>query len=797
VRAPLSWIREFTPLDAEPAAIADALDNLGLEVEGVDAPGREILDVRVAKALAVRDHPNADKLRLVDIDYGDGTTTVVCGAPNVVTGMVMPFAPAGATLPGGFTLERRKIRGEVSDGMLCSAKELGLGDDHSGILELDPATELGTDVRDALGLHDVVFDLAITPNRPDAMSIVGVARDLAAHFGVPLTVPEPSVAESGAPTASDVSVIVEATDRCPRFIARRIEVAMGPSPDWLARRLVLAGMRPISNVVDVTNYVLLERGQPLHAFDLARLAGRGLVIRLAEAGERMTTLDDIERVLDPSDLLVCDAERVPQAIAGIMGGAAAEVRDDTTEILLEAAYFEPMGISKSSKRLGLRSESSARFERGIDPNGVLTGSTRAAELLAEVAAGKAAPEPIDHYPAPVERARIDVRTRRVEAILGVELGAARVKESLQPLGIDVDGDGDDFVAIAPTWRPDLAREIDVVEEVARRVGFNQIPRTLPHTTAAAVRGLTTRQRERRLLADVLVGAGVSEAMTVPLIAATDLERFGLSVEGTVEATNALRAEEPILRPAILPGLLKSAAYNAGHGFADLRLFELGHVFAAPPAGDVLPNERDHLAALLTGHAGGTPVAPARAVDVYDAVDLLRALAEALELADLQLVAGPAAGFDPVAGAAIRVDGTTIGHVGALAPGVAAAFGAAEPAVAFELDIDDLFAGRRRDRAFRAPSRYPVSSIDLAFVLPESVAAAEVERTLREAVGELLESVTVFDEFRSDALGPGRRSLAFALRLRAPDRTLTDTETGELRQQAIDAVVRTHDAELRS
>ncbi len=385
MRAPLSWIREFTPLEADPVAIADALDNLGFEVEALEAPGREVVGVMTAKILEVTKHPDADKLNLVEVDTGSGTTTVVCGAPNVAAGMVVPYAPSGSTLPGGFTLTRRKIRGVISDGMLCSPKELGLGEDHGGILALDADAELGADVRDVLDLHDAVFDLKITPNRPDAMSMVGVARELAAHFGLPLTVPSPLIDEGGAPTASSVTVRIEAPDRCPRFTARRIAVTMGESPAWLARRLTLAGMRPISNVVDVTNYVLLERGQPLHAFDLDRLRGPGLVVRLAGDGERMTTLDGVERVLTSEDLLVCDAERRPQAIAGIMGGSEAEVHDATTEILLEAAYFQPLGISRSSKRLGLRSESSARFERGVDPNGVMTGSDRAAELLRLVA----------------------------------------------------------------------------------------------------------------------------------------------------------------------------------------------------------------------------------------------------------------------------------------------------------------------------------------------------------------------------------------------------------------------------
>lgn len=799
MRAPLSWIREFTPLDAEPDAIADALDNLGLEVEAVDAPGREVLGVKVAKALDVRAHPDADKVRLVDVDFGDGTTTVVCGAPNVVPGMVVPYAPVGATLPGGFTLTPRKIRGVVSDGMLLSPRELGLGDDHAGLLALDPDAELGADVRDVLEMHDVVFELAITPNRPDAMSVIGVARELAAHFGLPLSVPPSSVDESGAPTAKDVSVAVEAGDRCPRFTARRVDVTMGESPAWLARRLVLAGMRPISNVVDVTNYVLLERGQPLHAFDLERLRGRGVVVRLAGDGERMTTLDGVERALTAEDLLVCDAERRPQAIAGIMGGSEAEVHEGTREILLEAAYFQAMGISRSSKRLGLRSESSARFERGIDPNGVLTGSTRAAELLREVASAHVAPEPIDEYPVPVTPARITVRVPRVEALLGVELGGERVKESLRPLSIEIEepgaGGGSEFVAIPPTFRPDLVREIDIVEEVARRVGFNHIPRTLPHTTGVRG-GLTSRQRDRRVLEDVLVGFGASEAMTVPLIAVRDLERFELPTDGTVEATNALRAEEPILRPRILPGLLKAAASNAGHGLSDLALFELGHVFAAPVRGSLLPDERDHIAVLLTGLVARGPVEPDRPVDEYDAVDALREIAEALELADLRLSGDRAPGFDAARTAAVIVEGETIGHVGAIASSVLDGFGVTGPAVAFEVDVDGLLGAARRDRAFEPLSRFPASSIDLAFVVPEAVWASEIETTIRAATGELLESVRCFDEFRADALGPDRRSLAFALRLRAPDRTMTDAEIATARRAAIDAVVAAHGAELR-
>ena len=794
MRAPLSWIREFASIEAAPRDVAETLDQLGIEVETVDEPGREIRGVIAARIIDVVPHPGADKLRLADVDYGDGQTRVVCGAPNIEAGMVVPFGPAGATLPGGFTLERRKIRGVVSDGMLCSPKELELSDDHEGILVLDPATAVGVDVREVLGLDDVIFEVAITPNRPDAMSIVGIARELAAHFRVPLTVPEPPSRTGGA-TEAAITVGVDDTARCPRYLARVSTVAMGASPHWMVRRLTLAGMRPISNVVDVTNYVLLERGQPLHAFDLDCLAGPGIVVRLAVDAERITTLDGIERTLTPDDLLICDANGVPQAIAGIMGGSTAEVSEATRSILLESAYFQPIGISRSSKRLGLRSESSARFERGTDPNGVGAAANRAMELLEQVVNADVLDGAVDVYPSVVEPEQITVRTERVNALLGTALDDAAVVSALEPLGIEITATNGALSATVPTRRPDLEREIDLVEEVARRVGLNEIPRTLPSTTGQTG-GLTVRQRERRLVADTLVGMGCAEAVTVPLLAPAELERFSLALDDAVEVANPLRAEESILRPMILPGLIAAVARNAGHGIDDVMLFELGKVFRVPIGDDTLPDEREHVAATLAGQVRRAPIEPDCAVDVYDAIDLVRAVGDALELSELTLVPASAAGLHPARTAAVLVDGVEAGHVGELAPGVLAAIELTRPVVALELDLGILFDGRRRDRAFRSPSKFPASTIDLAFVVADDVPAASIAATLRDAGGALLESVRCFDVFRSDGLGAGRVSLAFALRFRAGDRTLTDEEVGGLRQTCIDAVVSTHGAELR-
>ncbi|MFN8026276.1 MAG: phenylalanine--tRNA ligase subunit beta [Acidimicrobiia bacterium] len=600
------------------------------------------------------------------------------------------------------------------------------------------------------------------------MCVTGVARELAAHFSLPLDIPEPNAATS-ASVASDITVVIDDDVRCPRYLGRVARVAMGPSPAWMAQRLVKAGMRPISNVVDVTNYVLLERNQPLHAFDLAKLGGRGIVVRTAAAGEKITTLDGVERELTGDDLLICDAERVPQAVAGIMGGATAEVSDTTTEILLESAYFERMGIALTSKRLKLRSESSARFERGIDPDAIARNAERAMELLVEVAGAQVAADAVDVYPRPVERERIRLRASRVNAVLGTALDAEDVWDSLAPLGIELDSDpdatdGDTVVAIVPTFRPDLDREIDLVEEVARRIGFDRIGRTLPDTHGQ-VGALTLRQRERRLVADALVGAGFSEAITLSLVSPADLERAGAPLDRLVRATNPLRSEESVLRTAVLPGLLRALAGNRNQGLPDVALFEMGRVFLSPVGDDrdgPLPDEPEQVAFAWSGHVRRRPVEDDRPVDVYDAVDAVRAVLGALGVADVSFepVANP--GFRAGRAATVTVSGVAAGTVGEISPTVLDALHLEAPVVGAELVLDTLLDAPRRDRTFRAPSRFPASLLDLAFVADQSVAAASIEATLRAELGDVLEAVRCFDDYRSDELAAaGKRSLAFS------------------------------------
>jgi len=769
-------------VEGEVADLAAALSGLGLVVDGVERVGEGLDDIVVARVLATRAHPGADQVQLVDVDAGDGSSLqVVCGAFNFGAGDLVPLAPVGARLPGGTEIGRRKVRGEWSNGMLCSAAELGLSDDAAGILVLPPETaEPATGLPEALGIRpDVVFDLDVTPNRPDAMCIAGVARDLAAHLGVPFRLPDPPPVGGSAAAAG---VELEALDLCPRFTATVVAgVSVGPSPAWLANRLTLAGMRPISNVVDVSNYVMLELGQPNHPYDLDRLPGRGLVVRRARTGERLVTLDDVERTLDPDDCLICDADRAPVGIGGIMGGASTTIAPDTATVLLEAAWFSPPAITRTSKRLGLRTEASARFERGVDPEGVDRSVARYCQLAAEVAAASATGETVDVRGRLPERSRVTVRTTRVNALLGTSLSPAEVRGYLEPIGFECSPTTDGHFAVTiPSWRPDSEREVDVVEEVARHHGYSSIARTLP--SIRGVGGLTGYQRDRRRVRAILAGAGLTEAWATSFLAPADLERAGLPTEA-VELENPLVAEESILRPSLLPGLLQAVVTNQSHRNPDVALFEIGHVFLPPADGAPLPEEPEHLAAALAGRDA------THATRVWDLV------AGALRLDGVTLEASSPPGMHATRSATVVAAGIPVGVVGEVAPEVLAAHGIEGRVAWLQVDLGAVLSGPRVPATYRPVSRYPSADIDLAFVVDDSVPAAAVESTLREAAADLLEDLWLFDVFRT-GLGEGRRSLAFRLRFSAVDHTLADTELAALRRRCIDAVQTAHPAELR-
>ena len=782
----LSWLSEFAPVVGDPADIGDQLSGLGLAVEDIVTVGAGLDGIVVARVLDLRPHPDADRIQLVEVDAGDGEALqVCCGAFNMSVGDLVPFATLGTTMPNGMEIGRRKMRGEWSNGMLCSPQEIGLGVDDDGILVLEGGHTVGLALTEALELQpDVLFDLEVNPNRPDAMSVAGVARDLAARQGVPFTRPDPSPAEVGGDAAGRIAVEILDPDLCGRFVVRILDgITVGPSPRWIANRLTALGMRPINNVVDVSNYVMLELGQPSHTFDLAAVAGAGLRVRRATPGETIQTLDGVDRTLSATDGVVADATDVAVSIAGVMGGSSTEISGSTSSVALEMAWWDPMSIASTARRLGLRSEASARFERGADPEVADLAMRRFAELLAESGASLA-PGVVDVRGNVPAREAIRVRTGRVNAMLGTELGRdaiAGLLESIQFVAEPAGEGGADLDVVIPSFRPDSSTEIDVVEEVARIHGYDRIERTLPRSTITG--GLTPYQADRRVVRTAMVGLGLDEVMPVPFLAPGDLERAGLDPDG-VTVTNPLVAEESVMRASLRPGILKTLAYNASHRLHGLGVFEVGHVYRRPAEAQPLPEEREHLAVALAGRDAGA------------AVEVFSALADALDVRGHRLVAGTTPGLHPTRTARIDFDGVVVGHVGEVDPGVLEAFEVGERVGWLELDLETLLGLEHGGRPYRPVSRYPSSDIDLAFEVDETTAAADVGSCLRTAAGDLLVDLALFDVFRGAPVSDGRRSLAFTLRFQAADRTLTDAEVAEARQRCIDAVQGSLPATLR-
>ena len=731
MRVPLSWLKDFAPVEADTAALVDAFNELGLVVDGVTEMGALDEGIVVARVLQTRPHPGADKVQLVDVDAGGEQLQIVCGAFNFGPGDLVPLARVGATLPGGAQIDRRQVRGQESQGMLCSAAELKLSDDHGGIFVLAVDAEPGVPLRKALAMEpDVVFELDVTPNRPDAMSVAGVARDLAAKLGVPFTLPELPPVPAG---ESRATVKVSAKTLSPRFTGLVLEgVTVGPSPAWLARRLTLAGMRPINNVVDVSNYVMLELGQPNHPYDLERLGGAGLLVRKGKAGETVTTLDDVQRRVGPDDCIICDAEGTAVGIGGVMGGASSEITPATSTVLLETAYFDRMSIARTARRLGLRTEASARFERGTDPLGIERAVARSVALLGEVAGARPSGGLVDVRGRLPKQPRPLVRTARVNDLLGTGLTADQIRGYLEPIGFACASGRGGWRVTVPSWRPDSELEIDVIEEVARLHGYSMIPRTVP--LSPTVGRLTPYQRDRRWVKAALAGLGLSEAWTTAFLSEADLARAGLPTEA-VRVTNPLDQAEPLLRTSMLPGLLMAIATNASHQHPDVRLFEVGRVFGVPRPGEVLPDEHERVALAL---AGG---------DAAESTTVCNVLCDALRLEGAELEAAEVAGLHPTRAAVIRAGGQIVGQVGEVDPGVLAAFEVDGRVGWLDFDLELLLAAPRREAVFRAVSRFPASDIDLAFVVDGAAPAAAVERCLRDAGGDLLTELRLFDVFR--------------------------------------------------
>jgi phenylalanyl-tRNA synthetase beta chain len=825
VRAPLSWIREYVDLpDGVTAdALARRLTALGLKLEALEHPGRDVTGpLVIGRVLTMEAEPqkNGKTINWCTVDVGEANGTgepqgIVCGAHNFAVGDLVVVVLPGGVLPGGFEISARKTYGHVSAGMICSAKELGLGDDHSGIIVLPPdAGEPGDDAFGYLQLRDDVIEFEINPDRAYALSLRGIAREAALAYGAPYV--DPAERDTPEPNDTGYPVRVEAPDGCPVFVARTVTGfdPTAPSPRWLARRVQLAGMRPISLAVDVTNYVMLELGNPIHGYDGDRLQGP-IVVRRAREGETLTTLDGARRTLSTEDLLITD-DSGPIGLAGVMGGESTELNDATSTVVIEAAHFTPVGIFRTQKRHKLPTEGAKRWERGVDPTLPAAAADRVAELLVRYGGGT-----VDDGVTVVGEAP-SMPTVLIDAglparITGMPIDAATTVAHLRAVGCTVDVDGDRLTVTPPPWRPDISDPHDLVEEVARVVGYEDVPSLLPD--APSGRGLTRIQRLRRRVGRVVAGAGCVEVISFPFVGPATFDALGLPagdvLRRTVRLANPLSTEEPEYTTTLVPGLLKAAARNLGRGAPGLALYEIGTVaFPTGSAAPILPVDRRptdeelrklddavpaqplYLAAVLVGEverAGwwGT----GRDAGWADAIELVRELGRELGV-DVRVEAAQRMPWHPGRCGRMFVGDAEFGHAGELHPKVSAAFGLPARSAVLEIDLDFLFAAAPEVPNAPRFSSYPVAKEDVALVVDDDVPAAVVADTLRDGAGALCESVRLFDVYTGAQVGAGRKSLAFALRFRASDRTLTEAETGAARDAAVALAVERHGAEPR-
>jgi phenylalanyl-tRNA synthetase beta chain len=792
-------------------SVAQKLTLAGLEVESIDRRGRDVRGVVVAEVLGKRPHPGAEKLSIVRVRAGGGEEEVVCGAPNVpAPGGLVAWAPPGATLPGGRTLERKEVRGVSSPGMLCSEVELGMSDAGDGILILSPAAMAGADVATYLGLVDEVLEVNVTPNRPDALSHAGIAREMAALFETRWKLPAPDEVAKGAfPAGRGVDVEIRDPEACPRYLARLVTgLRVGPSPAPMRVRLAACGVRPISNLVDVTNYVMLETGHPLHAFDLAKIAG-DIHVRRAARAERMTTLDGVDRPLQENDVVIAD-DKGAVALAGVMGGAGSEVSGATTAVLLEAATFDPRAVRRTAKRLGLHSEASHRFERGVDPNGLPHASARAAALLARLGGGSLAGEVIDRYPRAAEPRKVSLSMAGLKRLAGFDIPVAEAAKHLASVEIAAQPaeDGQSLTATVSTFRPDVTIEEDLVEEVMRLHGYDRVPARLPagsRAPATSPEALADRAR------DTLAALGLHEAATWAFVPRAWLLALGGGrkehplADGIV-VKNPISADYEVMRTSLLPGLLDAAKRNLARGVADVALFEVGPVVRRPESAGgngkdakEPPREPVYAGALWVGrHAGW--LKPGEGLDFFDAKrtagELLRALGVSTPVYRARTDGGL---LHPGAGADIFADAQAsqpVGLVGELHPRLAAALGLEARALYLEIALDAVAGAGRPVRSAPTP-RYPSAARDVSFWIDVAVTADAQRAALAAAAEPLLRGLAVLEDFRDPKYAPpGKKGMLWTLTYRADDRTLTDAEVDAAHARVVAALKSAHSIAIR-
>ncbi len=785
-----NWLREYTEIAYEPSELVHQLTMLGLEVdEAVDRRG-QFTGVVVGHVLEKKSHPDADRLAVCTVDVRDETLTIVCGAPNVEKGQKVAVARPGARLAGGIEIKPTKLRGVVSNGMICSEAELGLSGNADGIMVLDSEAEIGLDVEHALPPSDFLIDIDVTPNRPDCFGALGIAREIASLSGGKLNRPVVDLAENGRKVTDLVKVKIHDPEKCPRYAARFIDnVTVQASPAWLVNRLAEIGIRSINNVVDVTNFVMMETGQPLHAFDYDLIMGAEINVRSASKGEVFTTLDEKSHELTPNSLLICDAEK-PVAIAGVMGGLNSEVSGETCRVLLESAYFDPGSIRQTSKELGIVTESSKRFERGVDPNGTIYALDRATQLIAELAGGSVAAGVADAYPAPIEPRRVLLRPERVRLLLGVEVPIEKIKSSLTLLGFAVHG-AKVLEVTVPTFRPDVTREADLIEEVARIYGYDNIPADVS-ATVNQLNQSTAGLDFGKSISTFLVSYGLSEVVTYNLISAARAKPF-LGEMVALKLLNPLSEDFSTLRPSLVPSLLASMAWNINRKSPDLKMFEAGSVFGSK---DGLRYERTSVAAVFTGKAlqdswkSAGPLA-----DIYDVKGCVERLLLDLKVEDARFVST----VSTFSSDNLQVLGKAgeIGQLGQLSHHVLDLYRIDQPVYFFELDFEMLQDSQKRDLRFSPIPKFPPVLRDLAIVLSAETPASDLVSVVRAAASGLLQEVDVFDVYSGDKVPPGCKSIALGLTFYSMERTLTEAEIDNDLKHIIAAVVEKLDARLRS
>ncbi|MEG6520813.1 phenylalanine--tRNA ligase subunit beta [Desulfotomaculum sp. 1211_IL3151] len=805
MRVSYQWLKDYVDIQISPRELADKLTLSGLAVDVVEELGAEIENVVTGRIEKIERHPNADKLVVCQVDVGQGEPLqIVTGATNVGEGHIIPVALEGAKLAKGLQIKRSKLRGVESRGMLCSGQELGMesklmsSDMANGILILPEDVTIGLDAKEVLGLYDSVLELDLTPNRGDALSMIGVARDVAALLNTELKIPVPKVEENQENINDLAKIEIEDPDLCRRYVGRVIKgIKVGASPIWLQNRLRAAGVRPISNVVDVTNYVMLEMGQPLHAFDYDKLANHHIIVRRAKENEKIVSLDGVERTLNPEMLAITDASG-PVAVAGVMGGLDSEVTDATVNLLIESAYFHPINVRRTSKALGLRSESSVRFEKGIDVNGCRRVADRAVQLIQQLAGGSIVAGTIDQFPNPIAEKTILLRPSRVNWVLGVEIPKQEIFRIMESLQFRVQEQGDDLLVTVPTFRPDIFGEWDLIEEVARMHGFNQIPETLPF--GASTQGVRTPEQQMNWdIRNIMISCGFYEVVTYSFVHPRVFDLMNLPQDSkfrnAMKLQNPLSEEQSVMRTVLVPSLLEALQKNLNRRAQSGAIFEISRVFY-PQEGQPLPEEVPVLAAVAYGNTQKIWNQPARPMDFFFMKGVVEQLLEGLGVQNITFSRHQDPSFHPGRCAKIEANGQILGVVGELHPNVIENYELPGRAVAMKLDLQALAQTNRPVKQYHGLPKFPIVERDLAVLVQQEVLAADMLAIIQKAAGSLLQETEIFDIYQGSQVPEGYKSVAFAMKFQAPDRTLTDEEINDKMQRIIKSLTAQTGAELR-